>query len=149
MEYRKTVITRLSSLSWDRLIQPLSLRSILISPTHILVCLMISFLMSFPPISYMYSSHLLLLDLITLIILEEYKLWSFSLGSFLQPTISSLLGPDILSILFSNTLSLCSTLNFRDQISHPYRTTGKIIVSYICTFTILDKRQVKRFWTEC
>jgi hypothetical protein len=30
--------------------------------------------------------------------------------------------------LFSNTLSLCSSLNVTDQVSHPYRTTGKIIV---------------------
>jgi hypothetical protein len=35
---------------------------------------------------------------------------------------------DILNTLFSNTLSLCSSLNVRDQVSHPYRTTGKIIV---------------------
>jgi hypothetical protein len=40
-----------------------------------------------------------------------------------------LLGPNILlSTLFSNTLNLCSSLNVRDQISHPYKTTGKIIV---------------------
>jgi polysaccharide pyruvyl transferase WcaK-like protein len=34
----------------------------------------------------------------------------------------------LLNTLFSNTLSLCSPLNVRDQVSHPYRTTGKIIV---------------------
>jgi hypothetical protein len=40
----------------------------------------------------------------------------------------SLFGPNIpLSALFSNSLSLCSSLNVRDQASHPYRTTGKII----------------------
>jgi hypothetical protein len=34
-----------------------------------------------------------------------------------------LFGPNILlSTLFSNTLSLCSSLNVRDQVSHPYRT---------------------------
>jgi hypothetical protein len=38
------------------------------------------------------------------------------------PTISSLFGPHILlSTLFSNTLSLCSSLNARDQVSHPYK----------------------------
>jgi hypothetical protein len=38
-------------------------------------------------------------------------------------------GPNIfLSTLFSNALSLCSSLNVRDQVSHPYRTRGKIIV---------------------
>jgi len=37
-----------------------------------------------------------------------------------------LLGPDIfLSTLFSNTRSLCSSLTVREQVSHPYTTTGK------------------------
>jgi hypothetical protein len=35
--------------------------------------------------------------------------------------------------LFSNTLSLCSSLKDRDHVSHPYNTTGKIIVMYILT----------------
>jgi hypothetical protein len=64
--------------------------------------------------------------LIILIILgEEYKFCSF-----LQPPVtSSLFDPNILlNTLFSNTLSLCSSLNVRDQVSHPYRTTDKIIV---------------------
>jgi hypothetical protein len=30
----------------------------------------------------------------------------------------------------SNTFSACSSLNVREQVSHPYRTTGKIIVLY-------------------
>jgi hypothetical protein len=70
--------------------------------------------------------------LIILIILEEeYRLRS-SLCSFLQPPVtSSLFGPNILNTLFSNTLSLCSLLTFRDQVSHPCRTTDKIIVLYI------------------
>jgi hypothetical protein len=39
------------------------------------------------------------------------------------PLISSLFGPNILlSTLFSNTLRLCSSVNVRDQVSHPYRT---------------------------
>jgi phosphate starvation-inducible membrane PsiE len=45
---------------------------------------------------------------------------------------SSLLGPNtLLSTLFSNTFSLRSSLNVSDQASHPYKTTGKIIVIYI------------------
>jgi hypothetical protein len=37
-----------------------------------------------------------------------------------------LLGPNILlNTLFSKTLSLCSSPKVRDQVSHPYRTTGK------------------------
>jgi fucose permease len=79
--------------------------------------------------------------LIILIILsQEYKLWSTSLCSFLQPRItSSLFGPNILLYtLFSNSLSLCSFLNVTDQVSHPYKTIGKIIVLYIIIFTFLE-----------
>jgi hypothetical protein len=70
-------------------------------------------------------------DFIILIIPhKDHKLWSSTLCSFPQPPVtSSLFSPNILlSILFSKTLSLCSFLNVRDQVSHPYRTTGKIIV---------------------
>jgi hypothetical protein len=37
--------------------------------------------------------------------------------------------------------SLCSSLNVRDQVSHPYRTTGKIIVSYILILKCLYSRR--------
>jgi hypothetical protein len=49
-----------------------------------------------------------------------YKSCSFSLCSFLQrPVTSFMLGPDILlSILFSNTLNLCSFCSVRDQVFH-------------------------------
>jgi hypothetical protein len=47
----------------------------------------------------------------------------------------ALVGSNIfLSTLFSNPLSLCSSLNVRDEVSHQYRTTGKIIVLYILIF---------------
>jgi putative effector of murein hydrolase LrgA (UPF0299 family) len=64
--------------------------------------------------------------LIILIILE-YKSRSSSLCSYFHPPVtSSLFGLIILlSTLFSNTLSLCSSLNVRDQVSHPFRTTNK------------------------
>jgi hypothetical protein len=46
-----------------------------------------------------------------------------------SPVASSLLGPNILlSTLFLNILSLCSSLSVRDQVSHPYKTTAKITV---------------------
>jgi hypothetical protein len=42
----------------------------------------------------------------------------------------------------SNTLSRCSSLNVRDQVSHPYRTTGEIIVFNFYVFT-QQKREPK------
>ena len=47
------------------------------------------------------------------------------------PITSPLLGSNILlSTLFSNTLSLRSSLNVSDHVSHPHKTTGRIIVLY-------------------
>ena len=82
------------------------------------------------PIRATYPAHLIFLDLITRIIFGEDRSLSSSLCSFLHsPVISSLLGPNVLlNTLFSNTLSLRSSLNMSDQVSHPYKTTGKIIV---------------------
>jgi hypothetical protein len=56
---------------------------------------------------------------------EQYILLSSSLCSFLHSLlISSFLGPNILlCTLFSNTLSLCYSLNVRDQVSHSFRTS--------------------------
>jgi len=41
-----------------------------------------------------------------------------------------LLGPNI----SHSTLNLCSALNMRDHVSHPYKTTGKMIVLYLRLF---------------
>jgi hypothetical protein len=73
------------------------------------------------------------------------------LSNFLRsPVTSSLLGPNILlGALFSNTLSLCSSLNVRDQVSHPYKTTDRIMVFYILTFKFPgSRREDRRLWTE-
>jgi len=82
-------------------------------------------------------AYLILLDFITRTILgEQYRSLSSSLCSFLHPPVtSSLLRPNnLLSTLFSNTLSLHSSLNVSDQVSHPYKTTGIIIILYILIF---------------
>jgi hypothetical protein len=89
----------------------------------------------FYPIRATFPAHFIR-DLIILIILgEEYKYQWSSLSSSLHPPItSSLFGPNVLSTLFSNTLSLCSSLHVRDQVSYPYKTTSKIIVLCILIF---------------
>src|SRR5215510_5969432 len=64
---------------------------------------------------------------------QGHRSFRSSLCNFLHsPVTSSLLDPNtLLNALFSNTLSLCSSLNVSDQVSHPYKTTGRIIVLYI------------------
>ena len=82
---------------------------------------------------------------------DQYRSESSSLCSLLHfPVTSSLLGPKIfLSILFWKTLSLCSSLDVRDQASRPYKTTGKITVLYIVIFIFFDsKLEDKKFCTK-
>ena len=88
-------------------------------------------------------AQLILLDFITRTILgEQYRSLSSSLCSFLHsPVTSSILGPNILlSTLFSNTLSLRSSLNVSDQVSHPYKTIGDVMALYNLIFTFLDTK---------
>jgi hypothetical protein len=82
---------------------------------------------------------------------EEYRSLSSSLCNILHSLVtSSLLGPNIhFSTLFSNTLNLRSSLIVSDHVSHPYKTTGKIILLYILILTFLDsKLEENRFCTE-
>jgi hypothetical protein len=70
--------------------------------------------------------------------------WSYSLCSLIQyPFTSSLWSPDtLLSTLFSNTLNLwgCYSLGVRDKVSHPYKTTGKMMALYILIFMLHNHR---------
>jgi hypothetical protein len=59
--------------------------------------------------------------------LRRVQVMNFQIMQFSPTSTPSLLGLDI-NTQFSNTLSLCSSLNVRDQVSHPNRTTGQIIV---------------------
>ena len=136
------------SLSWASPIQsiyphPTSWRSIIILFTHLRLGLPSGLLPSGFPTKILYTTlstliratcltHLILLDFITRTILgEEYRSFSSSLCSLLHSSVtSSLLGPNIhLNTIFSNTLSFLSSLNVSDQVSHPLKTTGQIIVT--------------------
>ena len=147
------------SLSWASSIQsvlphPTSWRSILISSSHLSLGLPSGLFPSGSPTKILYihllssiratcPAHFILLDSITRKIFgEQYRSLSSSLCSFLHSSvISSLLGPNILlSTLLSNTLSLRSSLNVNDQVSHPYKTTEKIMVLYILIFKSFDSK---------
>ena len=95
--------------------------------------------------------NLILLDTISrTIFVAQCRSLSASLCSFLHsPVTSSLLGTNISQHLFSDTLSLRSSINMSDQVSHPYKTRGKIIVLCILMFKFLDSKSVdKRFYTN-
>jgi hypothetical protein len=60
--------------------------------------------------------------IIRIILEEEYKLRS-SLCSFLQLPVFH---PSLVQIFFSTPCSQTTSVNVREQISHPCRTTGKL-----------------------
>ena len=83
------------------------------------------------PIGATWPAHLIL-NMITWIILGDmYRSFSSSLCSFLHsPVTSFLLDPNILNTLFWNTLNLSSSRKVSYQVSHPYKTTGHLIILY-------------------
>ena len=134
------------SLSWATAIQsmppqPTSWRSILILSSHLLLGLSSGLFPSSLPTKTLYKLlhspiratcpvYLIFLHFITRTISgEKYTSLSFLLCSFLHSLVtSSLLSSNIfLSTILSNTLSLRSPLNVRNQVSHPCKTTCKII----------------------
>jgi len=83
------------------------------------------------PLSHMryIPAHLILLDFITRTILgEEYRSLAPHYVRFLQSTATSfIVDPNILlSTLFSKNLSLRSSLDMSDRVSHPYKKEAKL-----------------------
>ena len=66
---------------------------------------------------------------------KEYRTLILSLCRFLHSSVtSSLSSPNnLLNTLFSNTLSVHASINVNDQVSHPNKTTGKIVVLLLHT----------------
>jgi hypothetical protein len=78
-------------------------------------------------------AHLILLNLIDVMMSgEEHNLLSSSLSNFLHHLATfPLLGPNIVvCTLFSNALTLCSSFNVRDQVSHPYKPQEDIPIYF-------------------
>ena len=89
------------------------------------------------------SSHSWLDDLNNILWVQVIKLHS--------PVALAVVGPNIfLSTLSLNTLSLYSYINVRDQVLHPYQTTGKITVLCILISVLFfdGKAADKTFCTE-
>jgi hypothetical protein len=51
---------------------------------------------------------------------------------------SSILDSNIFLVIFSNTLSVYSSVHIEDQVSYPYKTSGKIVFLYLLIFMVLD-----------
>jgi hypothetical protein len=67
------------------------------------------------------------------------------------PATFTLLGENIVLItLFSDVFNPCSSLGVRDQVSHPYKTTVKIVVCIFQSLNFLERiLEKRRLGTEC
>ena len=103
-----------------------------------------------PHIRYMSRSAHFLYIITHTIFGELYRSTISTSFCFYLPCPPSISAPHIpLNNLLSNKLSLCSSLNFRAQFSHSYKTTRKIIGLYISIFKFLERKvENKRFCTE-
>ena len=95
-------------------------------------------------------AYIILIHLITCTIFgDKYNLRNSFLYNFLQSSLSS--GPsNFLSTLFSNTLRVGSCVYIRGQVSHPYKTTAKVVV--LCSLMFLfvgSQLDEGRLQTEC
>jgi hypothetical protein len=123
--------------------------------TYVLIFLVVSFLMAFPPISYTHSSsspfmlharssHPTWLDHSNYswrrVHVMKLLIMQFSPTSCHLMSLRSKYSPQHPV----STLSPCSSLNVRDQASRPYRTTGRIIVLYILIFYVFRQQTTRR-----
>ena len=85
------------------------------------------------PIRATCPTNLIFLNLITQTIFgEQYRTFSSSLYTFLHSPLNlSISGPNILlNTLLSNTLSLRTSCNMCEQVSHPYLTYTLLLFNY-------------------
>jgi hypothetical protein len=87
-------------------------------PPYVLHAPLISFFLVWLPEQHLVSS-------------TDQKALRYVVPSTTTPVTSSVLDPNILlNTLFSNTLSLYSSLSVRDQVSHPHKPKGKRILVF-------------------
>ena len=133
--------------------RPLSPDESYVSPVHVLAInfLDIFFNIILPPNPYMHLIYPYMCLMPRLSYSSSFNhpdnIWQRKLiikllgYGFIHYTLTcSILGPNIsFNILVTNPFILCSSHNVRDQASHPYKTTGKIVV--LCIFMFFESER--------